>query len=58
MSSLPTTTEIAKGTHSPKQLQDWLPQAEHDVHDKGNWKYKNDPDLEAKVMPLLKDLGL
>jgi hypothetical protein len=58
MSSTLTAIEIKKGKESLEGLQKWLPHAQHDEQDNGNWKYKNNGDLEAKVMPLLKDLGL
>jgi hypothetical protein len=58
MSGSPSTTKITNGQKSLEQLQKWLPQAEYDEQDNGNWKYKNNEDLAAKVMPLLRDLGL
>ena len=41
-----------------KQLQDWLPEAGFVEDGNGNRKYNRDERLNAKVMPLLKDLGL
>ena len=41
-----------------KQLRDWLPGARFAKDGNGNWKYDQDERLDAKVMPLLKDLGL
>ncbi|KAF7505077.1 hypothetical protein GJ744_001296 [Endocarpon pusillum] len=53
-----TTTEITKGRQSLKELQDWLPNAQYDKRDGGNWEYRINADLKAKVIPLLKDLEL
>jgi hypothetical protein len=41
-----------------KQLRDWLPGAGFAKDNNGNRKYNQDERLDAKVMPLLKDLGL
>jgi len=41
-----------------KQLRNWLPEARFTKDDNGNRKYDQDEMLDAKVMPLLKNLGL
>ena len=46
-----------RGKKLLEQLKDWLPEAKFKVDGEGNRKY-NDEGLDAKVMPLLKDLQL